>query len=436
LARIFRYYGKKRGNRRSGSPVWASVGEALFFAVFVLLGCAGMVLIFSDLVVPEWRVHHEFVETPCKVLDKRVGDKPGEGGLVYRPEIRIEYEVAGTTYRDWHHDIHGSYSSRREDAQSAIDKFALYDPAKNNRCPCWYDPLNPKIVVLVREYPWWVWLLFTVPVSFVVIGAGGLIYSLLRWGKSAERRAALAQQAQQGELFGASTAERAYPFVPQGADMTNSPGTRLRFRLPMATSPGWALFGLLMGCVIWNGLVSVFVVLAVREFMAGHPNWLLTCFTIPFVLIGVGLIVYFIRQLLVATGVGPTLVEISDHPIRPGKPYRVFLSQSGRLTIKAMRISLVCEESATYRQGTNTRTESQEVYRRELFCCDAFQIESGIPFETELTLDVPAGAMHSFKAEHNEINWSVAIEGDVAKWPNFKRSFALIVCPAGGGPDR
>ena len=38
--------------------------------------------------------------------------------------------------------------------------------------------------------------------------------------------------------------------------------------------------------------------------------------------------------------------------------------------------------------------------------------------------------MHSFKAEHNEINWTLAVEGDVARWPDYKRAF-LRHCPSG-----
>ena len=283
MARSFRYYGKKRGNRRTGSPVLASVGEALFFAVLLLLGCAGMVWMLSNLVVPEWRVKHEFVETTCKVLDKRIGEKLGEDGPLYRPDIKIEYEVGGITYRDWHYDVHRAYSSGRDDAQAALDQFALYDKAKNNRYSCWYDPMNPYVVVLVRGYRWWVWLLFTVPVSFMAIGAGGLIYTLLHRGKSAERRSAMALRAQERDFFGTGGGPRDYPSVPQGVDMTNSPGTRLRFRLPMATSPGWALFGTLAFCVIWNGVVWVFAAIAIGGHLAGHPDWFLTLFIVPFV---------------------------------------------------------------------------------------------------------------------------------------------------------
>jgi hypothetical protein len=90
-------------------------------------------------------------------------------------------------------------------------------------------------------------------------------------------------------------------------------------------------------------------------------------------------------------------------------------------------VALSCEESATYRQGTNTRTESREVFCREIFCREGFEVEKGLPFETEVDFEVPEGVMHSFKATHNEINWELIVEGNIPRWPDFKRRFSVIV---------
>ena len=434
MARSYWYYGKKRGHRRTGSPALASAGEALFFAVFLLLGCGGFVLFFTTLVVPQWRVNHEFAQNTCKVLAKRIAETQGTDGTLYRPEFMIEYDVDDVTYGkgEWHYDIHKTYSSGRENAQTVLDRFDLYDKAKQNVYPCWYDPANPREVVLARGYRWWIWLVFTVPASFVVIGAGGLIYTLLHRGKSAEHRAAMMQRTLERELFNAGPrGDQQYPSIPQGADIINSPGTKLRFRLPAAASTGWALFGALAFCVLWNGVVSVFVAMALRSHIAGKPEWALTFFIVPFLLIGLGAIVVFIRRLLVATGIGPTLMEISDHPLHPGGQYRVFLSQSGRLIVGALRVSLVCVETAAYRQGTNSRTETREVHRHEAFCREGFDVQSGRPLEVEFDLELPAGVMHSFKAAHNEIAWTLVVDGHIDRWPNFRRAFPVIVRPAG-----
>jgi hypothetical protein len=436
LARGFRFYGKKRGHRRTGSPLLGSLGEAAFFGALVVIGCASLGLLFNTFVVPDWRVNHEFVETTCKVLDTQIAEMPCEDGPLFRPEIKIQYEAAGGEHHGWHYDIHRAFSNGRANAQAALDRFEPY-AANQKTYPCWYDPTDPNVVVLVRDYRWWVWLVFTVPGSFVVIGAGGLLYTLLRWGRSAERRAALTQRVQESDLFGGNACdERLFPFVPPGADMTNSPGTRLKFRLPMVTSPGWALFGALSLCVVVNGIVSVLAIVAIRGHMAGRPDWAWTLFTILFALLGLGTIVVFVRKLLVTTGIGPTLVEISEHPLQPGGQYHLFLSQSGRLTVNTLRAAVICEETVTYRQGTNARTESRAVFQEELFRRENFEIGGGAPCEIEFELSLPAGLMHSFKAGHNEINWSLVVEGEVIGWPDFKRSFPLVVRPAQGGASR
>lgn len=426
MARGFRYYGKKRGNRRTGSPALGSIGEAVFFAAMLLLGCGGLVKLSFLLIVPQWRVNHEFIETTCKVVKTRIDERKGEDSPVYRPEIEIEYLADGVAYRGSHYDFHRAYSPGHEKAKTICGRFVPYDPKKDNRYPCWYDPADPSVCVLVRGYGVWVWLAFAVPLSFIVIGAVGLIYSVFRWGKSTERRAALARRAARRRLFGSDDSHR-YPFVPEGGDIINSPGTRLKFRLPMANSPGWALFGTLAFCVGWNGIVVVAALL-----LSGQSKWLLAIFLTPFVLIGLGSIGVLFRQLFKAAGVGPTLVEISDHPLYPGQRYRVFLSQSGRLKVQSLRLALVCQETATYRQGTDTRSECREVFRQELFRRDEFKIQSGQPFESDIELDVPASAMHSFASSHNEIGWKLVVEGQLAGWPDYCRAFTVIVRPRVG----
>jgi hypothetical protein len=125
-------------------------------------------------------------------------------------------------------------------------------------------------------------------------------------------------------------------------------------------------------------------------------------------------------------------VEISDHPLRPGEECRLFVSQAGRLKMNSLEVLLVCEEAATYRQGTDTRTETREVCRQEVFRREGFEVRHGMPFEAECELVVPAGAMHSFKADHNEVNWRLVVRGNAAGWPDYKRAFPVIIHPPNG----
>ena len=49
------------------------------------------------------------------------------------------------------------------------------------------------VAVLVRGYSLWFWMLLLVPLGFMVIGGGGLAYTLWHWGKSPEHQAARGQ---------------------------------------------------------------------------------------------------------------------------------------------------------------------------------------------------------------------------------------------------
>jgi hypothetical protein len=155
--------------------------------------------------------------------------------------------------------------------------------------------------------------------------------------------------------------------------------------------------------------------------------------------VGVAFVVLFVRQMLRTAGLGPTLLEISGHPLVPGARYRVFVSQSGRAKIGALDLLLVCEEEAAYRQGTNTRIETRQVYRQQLARREASGGQEPAPREAEWLLDVPTAAMHSVKAEHNAVNWKLIVEVDGPGQRRFSRSFAVVVHPrqaAAGLPRR
>ncbi len=437
MARSFRLYEKKRGNRRTGSKKLGSVGEAVFFAALFLLGCGGLVLFFVTMVIPEWKANHQFARGTCTVLETRTGSKEGDDGTLYRPEVQIEYEIDGETYRIWTYDIHtiggGGYATGREEAAALLDRFTV-----GNRYVVYYDASQPDVAVVVWGSSWWVWLALIVPLSLFLIGGGGLVYRMFAWGKSAERRAAIVKEAARlGSFSGNGAAKAEFPYVPPATNVTNSPGTRLAFRLPVIGSHTWALCAWLVAALLWNGLVSVFVAIVVASFLKGDPDWLLALFTLPFALLGIGLIAFFLRQLVVATGVGPTLVEISDQPLCPGRRYRVFLSQTGRLRLQRLELLLVCDEEATFRHGTDTRTETRRVHQQVLLEDDEVAVAGGVPFQTECELAVPTGAMHSFKSAHNEVTWKILVKGSPTRWPDFERSFPVLVYPnVNGRSDR
>src|SRR5262245_64474964 len=127
---------------------------------------------------------------------------------------------------------------------------------------------------------------------------------MLHWNASAERRSLLVQRAAQLDLFELDQASRSFPNVPEDSNVTNSPGTHLAYRLPIATTVGWTLFVLTTACVLWNGIVAVFVVMAIRDYLQGELDWGFTACVTVFLAGGIGLIFYLVRQIWLATGVG------------------------------------------------------------------------------------------------------------------------------------
>lgn len=274
------------------------------------------------------------------------------------------------------------------------------------------------------------YLLLLVSLSLLAIGGAGVTLSLLQFGASVERRLALAKNAPNLESILDSDSPRAeFPTIPDDADFRSSPGTALSYRLSANQNSVWRFVWTGGFCVIWNVMTAVLMTLIVKSLMASGGDWRLTLVAVPILATGCGANYFFVRQLLLVTGIGPTAVEVSDHPLQPGGEYNLSVSQTGRLTVNSFLVSLICEEQATFRQGTDIRTEVREVFRRRVFEDGDFDIDPSNPFEHRCTLEIPNSAMHSFQGTHNQVRWFLLIEGDASTWPAFRRNFPLIVHP-------
>lgn len=282
------------------------------------------------------------------------------------------------------------------------------------------------------SHGWWPWLVIIIPLALIAYGSSGL--AALAWQSSAstERRAAVVQRATDWELLGSGGGpyEPVLPTVPPFDVVTDSPGVRLAYRLPIDSAPGWLSLAMAAICLAWNTLVGIFVVQLIRQHAAGEPNWLLTWLMVPFVLAGIGTLIALGRQVLFTAGVGTTRLEVSHHPFFPGKQYEVYLWQTGRLRVRWFQVHLVCEEQAIYPQGTDMRTATSTVYRQTLLSERKFEITPRRAFEATFPCSVPPTAMHSLATPHNAVTWSLVVRGRMARWPEFERRFPVYVYPA------
>ena len=278
---------------------------------------------------------------------------------------------------------------------------------------CYVNPKNPSEAVLLRKLT----LKNTIGLFPLIFVAAGLAV-MIGAGKSKGRKGLSwlpkMNSATQEPI------ENEYAFTRQ----TLSPEPDSITLKPDASRLGKLIFVLIF-CLVWNGVVSVFVYQVIQGFQSGRPEWGQTLFMIPFVLIGlavVGAVVYQILALfnpryiltLRPGTLYPGMAGLIDWTVR-GRAHRI-----GTLTIK-----LLGKEEARYQVGTNTRTASNTFFEMELFNTqDHPDIAAG-----QIGFAIPDQTMHSFEADNNKIIWSIHVHGDIARWPDVKQDYKIIVSP-------
>jgi hypothetical protein len=279
------------------------------------------------------------------------------------------------------------------------------------------------------SHAWWLWLTLLIPLALVAYGATEL--ARLAWTSAASReRRAATQKSISWERLGIDLKSRRpdLPTVPPIDAVIDSPGVKLACRLPIDGAPGRLSLALAVVSIVWIFLID-FLYNVIRLHLGGKPIWLITWLLVPFVLAGAWTVIALVRQILMTTGIGATRLEISSHPLFPGREYEAFVSQAGRASVRWFQIHLVCDEHSTYHQGTDTRTATAVVYRETVFGQRNFDIAPESVFEASFRFRVPASAMHSFAASHNAVSWALVVRGRMARWPEFERRFPLYVYP-------
>jgi len=282
------------------------------------------------------------------------------------------------------------------------------------------------------------WIVMVLSLAMLAIGGGGLIFRLARIGSSDERRSAMAGRSGLGDPIRPTSSDIVpLPTVPQGRGLTDSPGVHQSYRLASdGSNRAQAVAASASLALLWNATWFVLLAVVVSGFLIERPRWVLMILLFPFAAIGWWAFRYFLESLKKTAGVGATILEISDHPLEPGEPYTLFISQSGKLNLRRLRIELVCDEESTYRQGTDLRIDRHRAYSHILHTQRDLSIDPHHPWEQELGFVLPGDAMHSFQSAHNAVCWKITVSGDARPWPSFCQSFPVVVHPPAGPPIR
>ena len=425
--RRIRPYGKKRGERRSGSESARALGYGVLAAAAFLIGMLAEAVIFLVLLAPQWRVNHDFVAAKAQVLATRSKPLEDEGFL---PDVEIRYVAGGQTHQVWTYDVHRYAVASEEEALALVEPF---EPGTET--DCWYDPYDVSRVVLVRGRAWWVWLIAWLPAPFIAAGLGGLGLTALGWGRSAERRSAERDRGAGMEVFREISGDEArMPTVPSAEPIANSPGVHLAYRLPVAGDASVRIAVIGFVCLAWNIFAAMLLTSGVMQWVGGDFNPRLWLLTAALLTVGAGLAFRLVAEWTQIAARGATRIEVDGHPFRPGALRKVHLSQTGRARFQYIEAFLSCTETAVYKQGTDVRSESRVVFQQRCFFRSSVQVEPSLGLEEFFDVTPPTDVMHSFAGRFNRIEWSIDVHGEVEGHGAFVRRFPIIIEPSGPAP--
>jgi hypothetical protein len=402
-------------------PSSSTAGPLLIFVFFFLMG-GGLVVPFG--ILPVWRAAQAktWPTVSCRVVSSRVVSHSDSDGTTYSVDILYEYEYGGRTWRSNRYDFMGGSSSGRARKQAVVDR---HPPGAETTCHV--RPDEPETAVLVRGFTP-VMLVGLVPLVFMLVGLAGMIATLRKrlgaGGGRPEYRSSPGVHAYDPRSLGNG-------YRP-GGDLRSSPAPR-DGGLALTPKSLWLkAFGLLLATAFWNGIVGIFVYFAVDGWRRGRPEWFMMVFLIPFVGIGLLLVVGWVQAVLAALNPRPRLCLAG--PLRPGTKVGLdweFRGWAGR--IREMAIILEGWESALKESGDSSSWMTSCFCRLVVARAHGPGIRHG-----QATVAVPAEAMSSWTAARSKVEWRFRCRGRIGLWPNIDVEFPVAMAlpvPDEGAPS-
>ena len=133
---------------------------------------------------------------------------------------------------------------------------------------------------------------------------------------------------------------------------------------------------------------------------------------------------YFLLGLLT-----PTLRVLAEREtFDPTRPHTLAWAFSrGPRSVKRLRVRLAGQERATYRQGTSTTTDTNTFHQVVVY--DTHETGDAVTERGTFAIEFPADAMHSFKADNNEIRWTLEVKAWIPLLPDIRHNVILTVWP-------
>ncbi len=123
-------------------------------------------------------------------------------------------------------------------------------------------------------------------------------------------------------------------------------------------------------------------------------------------------------------------ILISKNELQVGESFEVQFAHTfaNDITLEELRIQLVYRETATYQQGTNTRTVTYEDIIEE-YEMPAGNYRAGHMVSDNYDMRIPPDGMHTLRVRRNQIQWFVRVKAGIPKLPDYVETFELTVIP-------
>lgn len=376
------------------------LGVAAFFSIFLL---AGIIACYHFFIKPVLGIQQASIwpAVSCEIISSRVKTHDGDNSTTYSVDIVYRYSFNQRTYTSNRYQFQQGSSSNYRGKAAVVSQFPV-----GSRVACYVNPDDPTEAVIERGFTAGLWF-GLIPLVFVVVGAGGVWFAC--FGKSRIASTALTT----GAALNHSTGYR----QDFSADESDGPAVLKPSSSRLGKFVGLTIFGL-----IWNGIISIFLFNILREWKRGTP-WFLTLFFIPFGAVGLGVIGGAIYQFMALFN--PKLrLTVNQRALAPGETLEISWEMEGRTDrLRELHIFLEGREEATYRRGTDTKTDKEVFATLPLITLnDPQAMRTG-----SAKLKLPARTMHSFKSENNRVIWSLRVKGAIPRWPDINDEFPFTI---------
>jgi len=341
----------------------------------------------------------------CKILYSKIREHRGDDSTTYSVDIFYEYIVNDQRYKSNRYDFSAGSSSGYKSKRVITRQYP-----RGSKKVCYVNPDKPWVAVLNRDDFQGKWF-GLIPLVFVLVG-GGIMFASLK-GKRQGSGSSVKQTRK-----GAAPSRRATTRVEHSGDYTCEHEVVLTGgKSRMGGCIGLGIFGL-----IWNGILSVFVVGLFKDGVQGL-EWLFVIFLTPFLLVGLGVVLGLIHQFLCLFN-AQVEVTVENNGCSVGDHLRLkWKMNSSR--VKRFVIVLRCEQEARYRRGTSNVTDMVLCQRIEVVDTSReIEMRKG-----SAHVFIPEDAMHSWAAGSNKVKWTLQVIGEISLWPDVKDRHDILINP-------